>query len=69
MEKPTTQTRLSYFMGKLKVGSKVHTILRTKGPMTCTELYHLTKIPRSTLHDNLVKLSLEGKVESYSLKD
>jgi predicted ArsR family transcriptional regulator len=69
MEKSTTQTRLSYFMGKHKVGNKLHAILRSKGPMTCAELYHLTKIPRSTLHDNLVKLSLEGKVESYSLKD
>ena len=69
MGKPTTQTRLPYFMGKVKVGNKVHAILKTKGPMTCTQLSRLTKIPRSTLHDNLVKLNLEGKIESYSLKD
>ena len=69
MEKPTTQTRLSHFIEKAKVGNKVHRLLKTKGPMTCTELSRITNIPRSTLHDNLVKLSLDGKIESYSLRD
>ena len=69
MDKHSTQTQLSHFMEKVKVGNKVHNLLKNKGPMTCTELSQITNIPRSTLHDNLVKLSLDGKIESYSLKD
>ena len=46
----------------------VLSILKNQGPKTRAELVTLTKIPRSTLYDSLLRLILKDKVIKYSEK-
>lgn len=43
-------------------------ILKKNGPKTRAELVSITKIPRSTLYDSLLRLILKDKVIKYSEK-
>lgn len=46
----------------------VLSILKNQGPKTRAELVTLTKIPRSTLYDSLLRLILKDRVIKYSEK-
>ena len=48
--------------------SIVLSVLAKQGPKTRAELVTITKIPRSTLYDSLLRLILKEKVIKYSEK-
>jgi len=56
---------------ELHLGCKEHflfNILRKNGPLTRDQLVDLSKIPRTTIYDNLEKLISKDIVEKYERK-
>lgn len=51
----------------IKLEKLLLNLLAEHGPLTRNELVKLTKLPRSTLYDNLVKLIDRGLVKKESL--
>jgi hypothetical protein len=45
----------------------VENAIRIFGPITRSELVQITKIPRTTIYDTIVKLMLDKKVRKYSV--
>lgn len=55
------------FQPKISIGVYLYQVIRAVGPLTRSEMMHLTKIPWTTLYDALTRLILENRIRKYPI--
>jgi len=50
-----------------KLSRYIYRLLLERGPMTREDIARITKLPRTTIYDHLMKLTIKGVIEKYSV--
>lgn len=55
------------FEPKTDINQYILGLIQTRGPLTRSQLKDITRIPRTTIYDTIVKLILDEKIRKYKV--